>query len=256
MRGSLKLGLALTPWSFVAPQALAQLYDPNVIVSTNLTSIAQSSTVNLLNLGTGPREGLVSQATVSFGSDANAGTISFTGASGIYMGNVAGVTAAPWTGTAREAGNYFAAQPNGGISINYTQQQQYFGVMWGSVDNYNTLSFYNNGALVEQLPGKAITGNANGNQAGLGTYFVNMNFTNGTGFDRVVATSTSPAFEFNMIAYSTKTQAITQAQVLATGQAGTPQVVNVPVNAAPVAGSPLLMALLGWWRRRRGKALA
>ena len=256
MRSSLKWGLALTPWTLAAPQALAQLYDPNVMVSTSLTSVAQSSTVNLLSLGAGSQSGLVSQTPVSFGADTSAGNISYSGTSGVYMGNVAGVTAAPWTGTGRETGNYFAVQPNGAVSINYAQQQQYFGIMWGFVDNYNTLSFYNNETLVEQLPGKAITNNPNGNQAGLGTYFVNMNFTNGTGFDRVVATSTSPAFEFNLIAYSTQTQAITPNQVIAQGPAGTPQTVNVPVNAAPVAGSPLLVGLLGWWRRRRKQAAA
>lgn len=256
MRSGLKWGLALTPWTLAAPQALAQLYDPNVAVSTSLTSVAQSSTVNLLSLGAGTQSGLVSQAPVSFGSDSSAGNITYSGTSGIYMGNVAGVTAAPWTGTGRETGNYFAVQPNGTVSITYTQQQQYFGIMWGSVDSYNTLSFYNNGTMVEQLNGRSITSNPSGNQAGQGTYYVNLNFNGNTGFDRVVATSTSPAFEFNLIAYSTQTQAITPSQVQAQGPTGTPQTVNVPVNAAPVAGSPLLAGLLYWRRRRRKQAAA
>ena len=251
MQRRLTWALALTPLTLVAPAALGQVYDPNVAVSTSLTTVAQSGSVNVLDLGTGSGAGLVSQAPVSFGSGANAGTITYAGTSGIYMGNVAGVTAAPWTPTGREAGNYFAVQPSGGISISFAQQQQYFGIMWGSVDTYNTLSFYRGDTLVEQLPGKAVTNNPNGSQAALGTYFVNLNFGGGTSFDRVVATSSNPAFEFNVIAYSTTTQAITPAQQVAQGGTSAPTSVSVPVNAAPAAATPLLAALVGFWRRRR-----
>jgi len=81
-----------------------------------------------------------------------------------------------------------------------------------------------------------------------------MIFGGGTSFDRVVATSTSPAFEFSVIAFSTATQAITPAQVQAQGPAGTPQSVVVPVNAAPVAASPLTALALVLLRRRRKTA--
>jgi hypothetical protein len=225
-------------------------------MSTSLTSVAQSSTVNLLDLGAGAKAGLVSQQTVQFGNDASAGTISYSGTSGIYMGNVAGTTAAPWTPTGLETRNYFSTQPNGAISINYTQNQQYFGIMWGSVDSYNSLSFYNNNTLIDQVSGQEIVRNPSGSQAATGTYFANFNFAADSGFNRVVFSSSSPAFEFNMIAFSTQTQAITPTQVAAAGPLTGPQTVSVPVNAAPVAGSPLLLGLLGWWRRRRKRAAA
>lgn len=228
----------------------------NVTMSTGLTSVAQSSTVNLLDLGTGTQAGLVSQETVQFGSGSNAGSISYSGTSGIYMGNVAGRTAAPWTPTGLETRNYFSTQPNGAITINYSQNQQYFGIMWGSVDSYNSLSFYNNNTLIDQVGGRDVVQNPNGSQAATGTYFANFNFAADSGFNRVVFSSTSPAFEFNMIAYSTQTQAITPKEVAAAGPLTGPQTVGVPVNAAPVAGSPLLLGLLGWWRRRRNKAAA
>ncbi|MBX9749893.1 MAG: hypothetical protein K5Q68_09795 [Roseococcus sp.] len=249
-------GLALAPCVLAGQLGLTRqaVANDNVTMSTSLTSVAQSGTVNLLDLGAGDRPGLVSQETVRFGSDSSAGSISYSGTSGIYMGNVAGITAAPWTPTGIESRNYFATQPGGAITINYAQNQQYFGIMWGSVDSYNTLSFYNGSRLVDSVSGRDVTLNPNGSQAATGTYFANFNFNGDTGFNRVVFSSSLPAFEFNMIAYSTQTQAITPTDLAKLGPQTGPQTVSVPVNAAPVAGSPLLLGLLGLWRRRRAKA--
>ncbi len=258
MRSKWKWGLALGPCTLAWQLGLAQQAQANegVTLSTSLTTVLQSRTVNLLDLGVGTQPGLVSQEAVRFGSGDSAGSIRFSGTSGIYMGNVAGITAAPWTPTGLETGNYFSTQPRGEISINYERTQQYFGIMWGSVDSYNSLAFYNNDRMVEQVTGRDITRNPAGNQAATGTYFANFNFAEESGFNRVVFSSSTPAFEFNMIAYSTQTQAITPKDVAAAGPQGGPQVVSVPVNAAPVAASPLLLGALGWWRRRRNRAAA
>jgi hypothetical protein len=251
-------GLAVAPCALAGTLGFSQQAQArdDVTMSTSLTSVAQSSTVNLLDLGTGNGAGLVSQETVSFGSGSSAGTIGYSGTSGIYMGNVAGITAAPWTPTGIETRNYFATQPGGAVTINYAQNQQYFGIMWGSVDSYNSLSFYNNNQLVEEVNGRDVVRNPSGNQAATGTYFANFNFSSNASFNRVVFSSSTPAFEFNMIAYATQTQAITPTEVAKAGPLTGPQTVSVPVNAAPVAGSPLLLGLLGWWRRRRKQVAA
>ncbi len=246
--GTLTLSLTL-----VAGPAFGQVYDPEVILSASLTNVAQSASVNLLDLGSSSKPGLVSQSSVGF--DNGAGVISYSGTSGIYSGNVAGVSAAPYIGNAPTTGNYFAAQPNGSISISYAQSQRYFGMAWGSVDTYNSLTFYRGNTVVEQIPGKAISNAAAGDQGLHGTYYVNMNFTGASSFDRVVATSSSPAFEFNVVAYSTQTQAITVAQVEAAQAAGKVEAPHVvTVNPAPLAASPLLVPLLAWFRRRRARA--
>jgi hypothetical protein len=256
MQRRYRWAIALAPCALAWQWGLTQqaLANDDITMSTSLTSVAQSETVNLLDLGAGERPGLVSQETVRFGSDSSAGVITYSGTSGIYMGSVAGLTAAPWTPTGVETRNYFSTQPKGDITISYGQNQQYFGIMWGSVDGYNTLSFYNNDRLVEQVSGRDVTSNPNGNQAAKGTYFANFNFNGDATFNRVVFTSSSPAFEFNMIAFSTRTQAITPTDVVKLGPQGTPQAIAVPVNAAPVAASPLLVGLLGLWRRRRSRA--
>ena len=68
----------------------------------------------------------------------------------------------------------------------------YFGLLWGSVDNYNTLSFYNGSTLIGTITGADITPTATGDQGVNGTFYVNLVST--TPFDRVVATSSQYAF--------------------------------------------------------------
>jgi hypothetical protein len=76
----------------------------------------------------------------------------------------------------------------------------YFGLLWGSVDNYNTLSFYDGATLVGQITGSDVVASPNGDQGVNGTLYVNITST--VGFDRVVATSSQYAFEFDNIAFN------------------------------------------------------
>jgi len=73
----------------------------------------------------------------------------------------------------------------------------YFGLFWGSVDTYNTLSFYNDDSLVASFTGGQITPLlANGNQTSdLSNRYVNFFFNGGDTFDSVRLRSTSFAFE-------------------------------------------------------------
>ena len=84
--------------------------------------------------------------------------------------------------------------------MTFASQQQYFGLLWGSIDLYNTLSFYNGNTLVGALTGGQVLAGANGDQGVNGTLYVNINST--LSFDRVVATSSEYAFELDNIAYS------------------------------------------------------
>jgi hypothetical protein len=177
----------------------AQATNPNVTIDQSLSSMVQNSTINLLDLGTASFNGLVSNNNISFG-DGN--TINFSGTAGIYHGGVRGVAAAPWTGNGIETRNYFAAGPSGPVTFNFGTSQKYFGINWGSVDGYNSLSFYQNGALVETITGSRVVANPSGAQNASGSYMLNITFNGATAFDQVVLRSTSPAFEFNVVGYA------------------------------------------------------
>jgi hypothetical protein len=77
---------------------------------------------------------------------------------------------------------------------------KYFGLLWGSVDDYNTLTFYNGAVSVGSLTGLDILAAPNGDQGVNGTLYVNIN--SDLAFNRVVATSTQFAFEFDNVAFN------------------------------------------------------
>jgi hypothetical protein len=101
--------------------------------------------------------------------------------------------------------------------------ETYFGILWGSVESYNTLSFYNDVTLVGTVTGSDVNASVNGDQGVNGTLYVNINATAGTAFDRVVATSSQYAFEFDNVAFN-------------------PVLVANPSSAVP---EPFSLALLG-----------
>lgn len=246
---------------------------PDVTVTATLSSLPSNASVNLMDLGTSAKSGFITNDALQFG-DGN--SINFTGSagvyqSGVYHGSVTGVAAAPWTYSGADKSNYLAAEPGGNVIFNYASQQKYFGLNWGSVDSYNTLSFYNGNQIVESVTGAQIKSNANGSQNADGSDIVNFNFTNGASFNKVVFTDNSnPAFEFDTIAYSQQNIPLTTGGgsgptlvsvvdpthptllgtvVTDSRQAGAPAPVS-PALATP-AGAMLLTVGWGWRRRRR-----
>lgn len=92
------------------------------------------------------------------------------------------------------------ASANSAVAISFDDSQRYFGLLWGSVDEYNTLSFYSESVLIGSITGKDVIASPNGNQGQDGTTYVNIN--SDVAFDKLVFTSTSYAFEFDNIAWS------------------------------------------------------
>lgn len=88
------------------------------------------------------------------------------------------------------------------IKIAFDAPQKYLGLLWGSVDDYNNLAFYDSADnLIGTINGVQVTASANGSQAADGTVYANIN--SDTPFKYVVATSSQFAFEFDNLAYST-----------------------------------------------------
>ncbi len=116
------------------------------------------------------------------------------------------------------------------VTLTLPRAEQYFGLLWGSVDSYNTLSFYDGATLVGTITGSDVEASPNGDQGVGGTLYVNVNAAGGTRFDRVVATSTSYAFEFDNVAFN---------------QTAVPEPVSMALLGTGVLG-------LGLARRKRG----
>lgn len=89
-------------------------------------------------------------------------------------------------------------------TLTFTSPQNYLGLLWGSVDNYNTLTLLSGNTVVGTVLGSQVLTaagiNTSGAQDAAGTAYVNIHST--MGFNKVVATSSSYAFEFDNVAFS------------------------------------------------------
>ena len=147
-------------------------------------------------------------------------TVSFVPGAQAVTGSLAGVYAAPFLsgnngdgfgpgGTDQPNGpdttTYLAAgstnaTPGAMLTLLFPALEQYLGLLWGSVDSFNTLEFFNGAVSVGTLTGGDVDASPDGDQGVNGTLYVNVNST--LPFDRVVATSTAFTFEFDNVAFN------------------------------------------------------
>ena len=146
-------------------------------------------------------------------------TVSFTGGGQAVQGASSGVYAAPFLTGSNGTGFGSPDQPNGAdvttyltaggtsgdsATLDFGTDLHYVGLLWGSIDTYNTLQLWEGGLLVATITGSDAAAAAltlpNGNQGANGTAYVNINSTDA--FDRIVALSTNFAFEFDNIAFN------------------------------------------------------
>lgn len=111
--------------------------------------------------------------------------------------------AAPYGVSAADTTNYVTVpheSSNGSVMVtDLGGSYNYFGLWWGSVDDYNTLEFYLNNTLVESFVGSGVAPPADGNQTSSDTNLY-VNLYDLPEFDSFSMVSTSYAFEADNIA--------------------------------------------------------
>jgi hypothetical protein len=141
---------------------------------------------------------------VTFNSGSMPAEFSNAGGSGghVVSGSVSGQYAAP----AGDSTAYLAV-PNststGAVSATLGGLYNYFGIYWGSIDQFNTLTFLDDGTQVGSFSGATVIADASleGNQVDAGSNeYVNFYF--GTqNFNTVLISSTNYAFESDNLAF-------------------------------------------------------
>jgi len=177
-------------------------------------------------------------ATLIFGcaSIAQAGVIVSASAEGVLMSEMAGATTITFEdgtcgaatcegafeirentdGTIDHSAPPFMATPDGGhwltvpnpeangtATLSFASDNDYFGLFWGSIDNYNSIAFFDGDTKVASYSGNQLAPLvANGNQGSWASNrFINFLFTDGFSYDSVALTSTNYAFETDNHAY-------------------------------------------------------
>lgn len=137
---------------------------------------------------------------VSFQPDGSAVTGAVSGRyAAPYLSNSNGALFGDPTTSGADATTYLTSGL-GKVILNFGGSEQYLGLLWGSVDAGNMLTFYSGGVEQGFITGLDVTALANGDQGASGTFYVNINTS--FLFDQVVATSSAYAFEFDNVAFA------------------------------------------------------
>ena len=175
------------------------------VLLTGLSGVTQAYDVNYLYIADGNNFTSPYYATVEDFEGTPAWT--WTGSYAVVNGSVAGKYSAPGgvDGVNKDTTDYVTVPGpttggSGSVLVTGLPDSNYFGLWWGSMDTYNTFSFYLNGVLTESFTGADVAvGNADGNQVAPATNHY-VNFLNLPTFNSFSMSSTQFAFEADNIA--------------------------------------------------------
>ena len=134
----------------------------------------------------------------SFYSEALHATFNAGGNAGIVQGS-SPVSAAPYMEGGADQTNYLSIGSQGQETITFDSAKNSFGLYWGSVDSYNSISFYDGNKLVASYTGSDVAPLlANGGQASLASNGY-VEFLGLSPFNKVVLASSQNAFELDNV---------------------------------------------------------
>lgn len=169
-----------------------------------LSNMANAYTVNYLYIADGNEMTSPYYATVEDFQGPLAWT--WTGSYAVVSGSVSGKYAAPAGVSGVPDASLYVTVPepstggSGSVTVTGLPVSNYFGLWWGSMDTYNTFSFFLNGVLTESFTGADVAiGNADGNQVSPSTNHY-VNFMALPDFNSFSMSSTQFAFEADNIA--------------------------------------------------------
>jgi hypothetical protein len=151
--------------------------------------------------------GMTTQVQGATTYDFNSGLPSnYSGAGAVLNSSISGISAAP----ANDNTPFLSvAYPNQTGSETFLasagQQYNYFGLYWGSMDDYNSLSFYNGSTLLAKVTGSDVilAGTQLGDQVSPGSNrYVNFVLNGGATFNKIVFDTTNYAFESDNHAFA------------------------------------------------------
>ena len=119
---------------FLPTVAAAALAATAFAGAANAFTISTPSTQALVDFGTGTGSGFITSTVPSTSG------LTFTASgfgTGLYSGTV-GNSTSPFGGSSNR--DYLTVQPFGSITVNYATAQTSLGILWGTVDSYNTLA--------------------------------------------------------------------------------------------------------------------
>jgi len=100
--------------------------------------------------------------TVAEGAATNPSVSTFTGT---VSGGVANIGTNPDSDTSTLISSWVAAVDGNPVTISFSQEQDYFGLLWGSPDGINTLTFYNGTTPIASYTGWELSAPGNGPQS-------------------------------------------------------------------------------------------
>jgi hypothetical protein len=189
--GALALGLA-----GYMPRAHAAF---TITESVGGTPMDGATLVNFDNLAIGSASGTSGGVGVAFAG----GALATSGNSGTYTAPYLSHSQSAAFGDSMASGydtTHYVSTGIGTITMTFSGPQTYLGLLWGSLDPFNSLSFYNGTALVGVVTGWDVMPINMGSLGPDGTYYVNL--LSNMAFDSVVAASGGWSFEIDNLAYA------------------------------------------------------